>query len=155
MTQPYRPIPVRALRYVSSNLRAGDKVAISELYPQTAFLELGHTDYDIAVPILYDFALRKKGKLVDRNAAAEVIGNLDELQRAFAKNKRLWIVFDRDQMHARGSDVRWEFSGGRIWLYLQNNAHLVFRSSLWSVYLWDQDAGEYSNFREKPGNWYD
>ncbi len=147
--------PVRSLRYVSNNLREGDKVAISELYPQTAFLELGHTDYDIAVPILYDFALRKKGKLVDRNAAAEVIGNLDELQRAFAENKRLWIVFDRDQMHARGSNVRWEFSGGRVWLYLQNNAHLMFRSSLWSVYLWDQDSGEYSNFRQKQGNWYD
>jgi len=147
--------PVRALRYVANNLRAGDRVAISELYPQASLLELGHTDYDIAVPILYDFALRKKGKLVDRNAAAEVIGNLDELQRAFAKNQRLWIVFDRDQMHARGSGVRWEFPGGRIQLYLENNAHLMFRSSLWSVYLWDQDAGEYSTFREKPGNWFD
>jgi hypothetical protein len=147
--------PVRALRYVANNLRAGDRVAISELYPQAALLETGRTDYDIAVPILYDFALRKKGKLVDRNAAAEVVGNLDELQRAFAKNQRLWIVFDRDQMHARGSGVRWEFPAGRILLYLQNNAHLVFRSSLWSVYLWDQNSGEYSSFREKPGNWFD
>jgi hypothetical protein len=147
--------PVRALRYVANNLRAGDRVAISELYPQAALLEAGRADYDIAVPILYDFALRKKGKLVDRNAAAEVLGNLDELQRAFAKNQRLWIVFDRDQMHARGNDIRWEYPGGRILLYLRNNAHLVFRSSLWSVYLWDQNAGEYSSFREKPGNWFD
>jgi len=38
---------------------------------------------------------------------------------------------------------------------LQNNAHLMFRSSLWSVYLWDQDSGEYSTFRQKQGNWYD
>ena len=147
--------PVRALRYVQNNLRPGDKVAISELYPQAAFLELGRTDYDIAVPILYDFALRKKGRLVDRNAAAEVVGNLSELQQIFAKNQRLWIVFDRDQMHARGNDIRWEYPGGRILLYLRNNAHLVFRSSLWSVYLWDQGAGEYSTFREKPGNWFD
>jgi hypothetical protein len=147
--------PVRALRYVSNNLRSGDRVAITELYPQAALLETGRTDYDIAIPILYDFALRKKGKLVDRNGAAEVVGNLDELQRAFARNQRLWIVLDRDLMHARGSGVRWEFPGGRTLLYLQTNAHLMFRSPLWSVYLWDQNAGEYSSFRENPGNWFD
>jgi hypothetical protein len=147
--------PVRALRYVASNLRAGDRVAISELYPQAALLETGRSDYDVAVPILYDFALRKKGTLVDRNAAAEVVGNFDELQRAFAKNQRLWIIVDRDKMQGHGSSIQWEFSAGRILLYLQNNAHLVFRSSLWSVYLWDQSAGQYSNFREKPANWFD
>jgi Dolichyl-phosphate-mannose-protein mannosyltransferase len=147
--------PVRALRYVAGNLRVGDRVAISELYPQAALIETGRSDYDMAVPILYDFALRKKGRLVDRNAAAEVIGNFDELQRAFSKNQRLWIIVDRDKMQGHGSSIQWNFSAGRILLYLQNNAHLVFRSSLWSVYLWDQSAGHYSTFREKPANWFD
>jgi hypothetical protein len=147
--------PTRALAFVKNNLRSGDRVAISELYPQAALLETGRADYDIAVPILYDFALRKKGKLVDRNGAAEVVGNLDELQRAFAENDRLWVVFDRDQMHARSKDVLWEYPAGRLQLFLRNNARLVFRSYLWSVYLWDRNAGQYSTFREKPGNWFE
>lgn len=147
--------PTRAARYVAANLRSGDKVAISELYPQVALLETGRCDYDLAIPILYDFALRKRGKLVDRNAAAEVIGNLDELQRAFTNNERLWIVFDREQMHAHGADIHWEYSAARVQLYLRNNARLVFRSHLWSVYLWDRNVGHYSTFREKPGNWFE
>jgi Dolichyl-phosphate-mannose-protein mannosyltransferase len=147
--------PTRALAFVAHNLRSGDRLAISELYPQAALLETGRSDYDVAVPILYDFALRKKGKLVDRNAAAEVVGNLDELQRAFAQHERLWVVFDRDQMHSRSRDVLWEYPAGRIQLFLRNNARLVFRSYLWSVYLWDRNAGQYSNFREKPGNWFE
>jgi Dolichyl-phosphate-mannose-protein mannosyltransferase len=147
--------PTRALAFVKNNLRAGDRVAISELYPQAALLETGRSDYDIAVPILYDFALRKKGKLVDRNGAAEVVGNLDELQRAFAANDRLWVVFDRDQMHSRSKDVLWEYPAGRLQLFLRNNARLMFRSYLWSVYLWDRNAGQYSTFREKPGNWFE
>jgi hypothetical protein len=147
--------PTRALAFVKDNLRAGDRVAISELYPQAALLETGRSDYDIAVPILYDFALRKKGKLVDRNGAAEVVGNLDELQRAFSQHERLWVVFDRDQMHSRSKDVLWQYPAGRIQLFLRNNARLVFRSYLWSVYLWDRNAGQYSTFREKPGNWFE
>jgi hypothetical protein len=145
----------RALAFVRNNLRAGDRVAISELYPQAALLETGRSDYDIAVPILYDFTLRKKGKLVDRNGAAEVVGNLDELQRAFAEHDRLWVVFDRDQMHSRSKDVLWEYPAGRLQLFLRNNARLMFRSYLWSVYLWDRNAGQYSTFREKPRNWFE
>jgi hypothetical protein len=147
--------PTRALAFVADNLRAGDRIAISELYPQAALLETGRSDYDLAVPILYDFTLRKKGKLIDRNGAAEVVGNLDELQRAFAQHERLWVVFDRDQMHSRSQDVLWEYPAGRIQLFLRNNARLVFRSYLWSVYLWDRNAGQYSTFREKPGNWFE
>jgi Dolichyl-phosphate-mannose-protein mannosyltransferase len=147
--------PTRALTFVARNMRPGDRIAISELYPQAALLETGRSDYDVAVPILYDFSLRKRGKLVDRNAAAEVVGNLGELQRAFAQQERLWVVFDRDQMHSRSGDVLWQYPAGRIQLFLRNNARLVFRSYLWSVYLWDRNAGRYSTFREKPGNWFE
>jgi Dolichyl-phosphate-mannose-protein mannosyltransferase len=145
----------RALRFVSKNLRVGDKIAISELYPQAALLETGQSDYDIADPILYDFALRKEGKLIDRNAGAEVIGNVDELRRAFAKSDRVWVVFDREQMHSRQKDILWEYPAGRLQLFLRSNARLVFRSYLWSVYLWDRTAGQYSSFREKPDNWFE
>src|SRR5260370_15840449 len=76
--------PTRALAFVADNLRAGDRIAISELYPQAALLETGRSDYDISVPILYSFTLRKKGELVDRNGAAEFLGNLTDLKRASA-----------------------------------------------------------------------
>ena len=130
-------------------------MAITEPVPDAALLETGQSDYDLSIPILYDFALRKKGKLVDRNAAAEVIGNVNELQRAIAKNERLWIVIDRYEMHSIGKDILWQYPAARDQLYLRTNCRLAFRSFLWSVYLWDRNAGHYSSFREQPGNWFE
>jgi hypothetical protein len=147
--------PTRALRYVAENLRPGDRIATSEPLPAAALLDAGQSDYDLSFPILFDFVLREKGKLVDRNAGAEAIGNLDELQQAFAKNKRLWIVFSREVMHARGENILWQHTGGRVQLYLHNNCRLAFRSYRYSVYLWDRNAGHYSSFREKPANWFE
>ena len=147
--------PTQALRFVAENLRPGDQIVTMEPYPDAALLETGQSDYDLSIPILYDFAFRKRGKLVDRNTGAEIIGNLDELQRAFAQHDRLWIVCDREQLHTRGIDLQWMFPAARVRLYLRNNTRLVFRSYLWSVYLWDRNAGHYSSFREKPGNWFE
>lgn len=101
------------------------------------------------------YIMRRQGALVDRNGGAQVIGSVNDLEQAFAKNERLWIVFNREQAGARGSAIDWQYPAGRFQLYLRNNAHLVFRSYLWSVYLWDRNAGEYSSFREKPGNWFE
>ena len=145
----------RALRYVSQNLRPEDRIAICELYPQASLIEAGRVDYDLSVPILYDFAVRKKGILVDRNGAAKLLGNLSALQRAFAQNDRLWVIYDEDQMHAEGMDVLWGYAAGRVNLFLQNNARLVFRSHLWDVYLWDRNAGIYSTFKEQPNDWFE
>src|SRR5580704_17867308 len=146
--------PTGALRFVAENLRAGDRIAITEVFPQAALIETGQCDYDLSAPIRYDYVYRKRGGLIDRNAGAQVIGNLDELERAFAKNDRLWIVFSRSQLTDRVLPIQWGYPGARLQLFLRNNARLVFRSYLWSVYLWDRNAGEYSSFREKPGNWF-
>ena len=147
--------PMRALRFVAENLRPGDRIATSEPHPDAALLDAGQSDYDLSFPILHDFVLRKEGKLVDRSTASEVIGNLDELQQAFADNDRLWLVCSREQMHARGEAILWRYPGARVQLYLRNNSRLVFRSYRWSVYLWDRNAGHYSSFREKPANWFE
>jgi hypothetical protein len=147
--------PTHALRFVAENLRPGDRIAVAEPHPDAALIETGHSDYDLSVPILYDFVWRKRGQLVDRNTAAEVIGNIDELQQAFAKNERLWVVIDRYQMHGFGEKILWQYPAARVQLYLRSNARLVFRSYLWSVYLWDRNAGQYSSFRQKPGNWFE
>ena len=146
--------PTGALRFVAENLRAGDRIAITEVFPQAALIETGQCDYDLGTPIRYDYVYRKRGGLIDRNAGAQVIGNLDELERAFAKNDRLWIIFSRSQLTDRVLPIQWGYPGARVQLYLRKNARLVFRSYLWSVYLWDRNAGEYSSFREKPGNWF-
>jgi hypothetical protein len=146
--------PTSALRFVAENLRAGDRIAITEVFPQAALIETGQCDYDLATPIRYDYVYRKGGGLIDRNAGARVIGNLDELERAFAENDRLWIIFSRQALTDRVLPIQWGYPGARVQLYMRNNARLVFRSYLWSVYLWDRNAGQYSSFREKPGNWF-
>jgi Dolichyl-phosphate-mannose-protein mannosyltransferase len=147
--------PTQPLAYVRDNFRPGDRLAITEPYPDAAYVETGRCDYDISIPILYDFSYRRGGHLVDRNGGGDVIANLDELQRAFAKTDRLWIVFDRYTLHARGEKILWEYPAARVQLFLQNNCKLVYRSYLWSVYLWDRKDGHYSTFREKPNDWFE
>jgi hypothetical protein len=144
-----------ALRYVAENLRPEDRVAITQPHPHAALFETGRCDYALAVPILYDYDLRREGELIDRNGGAPVIGNLDGLQEAFAKNERLWIVVNRAQTGGFGRQIFWQNPAGRVQLYLQSNSQLVFRTYLWSVYLWDRNAGQYQPFREKPGGWYE
>jgi Dolichyl-phosphate-mannose-protein mannosyltransferase len=144
-----------ALRYVAENLRPGDRVAITEPHPHAALFETGQCDYALSIPILYDYVVRRQGELVDRNGGAHVIGNLENLQQAFAKNERLWIVFNRAQAGALGTEIPWQNPAARIQLYLRSNSRLVFRSYLWSVYLWDRNAGQYLPFREKPGSWFE
>jgi hypothetical protein len=147
--------PVRALRFVSDNLRSGDRIAISECFPQAALLETGRCDYDLNIPIYYDFVYRKGSYLLDRNAGARTIGHVDELRRLFAQNERLWVAFCRQQIMLRDRDIQWKYPGARAESYLRENAQLVYRSYLWDVFLWDRRAGQYSPFREKPGNWFD
>jgi len=144
-----------ALRYVAENLRPGDHLAITEPHPHAALFETGKSDYAVSIPVLYDYIMRRQGALVDRNGGAQVIGSVNDLQQAFAKNERLWVVFNREQAGARGSAIDWQYPAARFQLYLRNNAQLVFRSYLWSVYLWDRNAGRYSSFREQPGNWFE
>ena len=147
--------PTQALRYISQNLRPGDKVLSMEPHPDAALLETGRSDYDLSIPILYDFAYRRNGTLVDRNAGAKIVANVNELQKAFANNDRLWIACSREQFHARGHDIPWVFPAARVQLFLRNNARLMFRSYQWSVYLWDRNAGHYSTFRQKAEDWFE
>ena len=136
---------IASMSYVSQNLRPGDKVMVSELYPQIALEEIRKPDYDLAVPIYFDYVYRRQGKLLDRNGGAEVVGNIDELQRVFAKNDRLWIVYNRQPDMVRTKKILWQYPAGRVQLFLRENARLMFSSYLWSVYL-GQIAGIYFRF---------
>ena len=45
------PDSTGACRYVASQIRPGDKTMVTEPHPHAAFLEIGHADYDLSVPV--------------------------------------------------------------------------------------------------------
>ena len=137
-----------ALRWVKSNLKADDKIAITEPHPHAALLELGRVDYDLAVPLLYDFVYLKDGVLVDRNAGAKVIANLADLESAVLKSERLWVLVNREKFRSRNKNIRWEYPGARVELFLRQNFEVAYESYLWTVYLWDPKVGHYKSFNK-------
>ena len=148
--------PNSSLTYVRNELRAGDKVMITEPHPHAALLELGQVDYDLVVPILYDFTyndLSSGGVLRDRNGNAIVVNRLAQLQSIFAQQDRVWILLNREKFRSRKKNLRWEYPGAREELFIRQNCELKFRGYLWHVYLWDQNHGSYSTFRKESGNW--
>ncbi|MEM6886404.1 MAG: hypothetical protein AAF571_15390, partial [Verrucomicrobiota bacterium] len=136
-----------AFQYISSNLRPGDKVAATEPHPHGMLIETGQSDYDIAFPLLYDFTYLKNGRLVDRNANARVISTLDQLQSVMQKHDRLWVAINREKFRSRGKNIRWEYPGARVEKFLRSNFTVKYSSYLWTVFLWDADAGKYKTFR--------
>jgi hypothetical protein len=136
----------RALRFVAMNLRPADRIAITKAHPPAALLEAGRADYNLAFPVLYDYMWRYKGVLIDRNAGSEVIAKVTALQRAIAKHERIWFLIDREKFRSGGKDIPWEYPSARAGLFLRENCLLAFRSCLWSVYLWDSNAGKFSNY---------
>jgi Dolichyl-phosphate-mannose-protein mannosyltransferase len=141
------PDSTGACRYVASQIRPGDKTMVTEPHPHAAFLEIGHADYDLSVPVLMDFVVLKHGKLIDRNAGAEAVGSLAQLQQVMMRDDRVWILINKEKMRTRGKNIRWEYPGARIEEYLRQNAELKYRSPFWNVYLWDASVGRHRPFR--------
>ena len=136
-----------AFRYVYANLRPGDAVAANEPHPHAAHMEAGRATYDLTVPMLQDFVMLQKGRMVDRNAGAEVIGSIDDLMEACRTHERLWVVVNREKFRTRGKNLRWEYPGARLELYLRKNFQVAHRTYLWTVFLWDRSRGQYTGFR--------
>ncbi len=145
--------PITSLSYVKSELRADDKVMITEPHPHAAKIELGRVDYDLVVPILYDFTYNKNGVLRDRNGDAVVVNRLAQLQDILRREKRVWIILNREKFRSRKKNIRWEYPGAREELFIRKNCDLKFRSYLWSVYLWDSGGGELYQFRRESNSW--
>ena len=137
-----------AFRFVRGQLRPGDAIAANEPHPHAAHLEAGHVDYDLTVPMLHDFVMQSKGRLIDRNGGGEVIASLDDLMDACRKHERLWVVVNREKFRTRGKNIRWEYPAARIELFLRKNLQIEYRAYLWTVYLWDRTRGEFKGFRE-------
>nr|WP_303652776.1 glycosyltransferase family 39 protein [Paludisphaera mucosa] len=136
-----------AFRFIRGQLRPGDAIAANEPHPHAAYLEAGHVEYDLTVPLLQDFVMLQKGRLIDRNGGGEVIGSLDDLVEACRKHDRLWVVVNREKFRTRGKNIRWEYPAARIELFLRKNFQIAFRGYLWTVYLWDSSRGSYQGFR--------
>jgi len=136
-----------AFRYVRAHLRPGDAVVATEPHPHAAFVETGRADYDLAVPPLYDFLVLQDGHLVDRNGGALAIGSLDELMAVCRRHERLWIVVNREKLRSRGKNLRWEYPGARVELFLRKNCAVAHHTYLWTVFLWDRSLGTYTPFR--------
>ncbi|MFO0957687.1 MAG: glycosyltransferase family 39 protein [Isosphaeraceae bacterium] len=137
-----------AFRFVRGQLRPGDAIAANEPHPHAAYLEAGRVDYDLTVPLLHDFVMLKGGRLIDRNGGAETIASLDDLVDACKRHERLWVVVNREKFRTRGKNLRWEYPGARIELFLRKNMRVAYRSYMWTVFLWDQSEGHYAPFRE-------
>jgi len=138
-----------ALQFVKQRLMDTDKIAITEPHPHAAKLELGRVDYDLAVPLLYDFVYKKDSKLVDRNGSAQVIAGVDDLQKAVESNERLWVLVNREKFRSRGKNIRWEYPGARVELFLRENFEVKYETYLWTVFLWDASLGRYKSFRKR------
>jgi hypothetical protein len=145
--------PISALAYVRSELRDVDKIMITEPHPHAAKIEAGRVDYDLVVPILYDFTYNDNGVLRDRNGNAEVVNRMAQLQKIFATNERVWVIVNREKFRSRKKNIRWEYPGAREELFLRENCQLKFRSYLWSVFLWDRGSGELKSFRKESDAW--
>ena len=148
--------PISALEYVREHLRAEDKIMITEPHPHAAKIELGRVDYDLVVPILYDFTyqdLSTGGSLRDRNGNSLVVNRLAQLQQIFKENKRMWIILNREKFRSRKKNIRWEYPGAREELFIRQNCDLKYSAYLWDVYLWDAAGGEYEIFRAESNQW--
>jgi len=137
-----------AFAYIRTHLRSDDAVAATEPHPHGMLLETGRSDYDIAFPTLFDFAYNREGALVDRNGGATVISSVEDLQTAFARHDRLWIAINREKFRTRGKNLRWEYPGARAEHFLRSNCSIEWQGYLWTVFLWDAEAGQYQGFRQ-------
>jgi hypothetical protein len=137
-----------ALAYVRENRGSEDAVAITAPHTAAALCEVGRVDYDIEIPLLHDFVYRKNGRLIDRNAGAEVISKLDQLQDACARHERIWVVLNRDiRFRSPGERIAWQDPGGRFDLFVRTNLELKYQTYLTDVFLWDGSKGRLRGFR--------
>ena len=137
-----------AFAYVREHLAPEDALAVAAPHTAAAICEVGRVEYDLELPLLHDFVYRKNGRLIDRNAGAEVISKLDELQDACGRHRRLWVVLNRDiRFRSPGEKIVWQDPGGRVDLFVRTNFELMHQTYLTDVFLWDGSKGRLRTFR--------
>ncbi|MEQ8837020.1 MAG: hypothetical protein RID07_09480, partial [Lacipirellulaceae bacterium] len=76
-----------AMRFVNSQRRPGDKLMATEPHTHAGHLEGGGVDYDLSIPLLYDFVVMRDGKLVDRNAGGGSRGKPSQATESFPRER--------------------------------------------------------------------
>jgi hypothetical protein len=137
-----------AFQYIQSQLRPGDIIVVTQPHAKGALMEIGRVDYELHIPMVYDFVLREDGRLVERGAGAGVIYSVQQFQKLCANHERVWIAIDREQYPFRGERIRFSHAGARMELFLRKNTEVMHRTHLWNVYLWDANRGLYRTFRQ-------
>ncbi len=137
-----------ALQFVRSHSLPGDVILTHEALPSALDLEGGKADRSFMIPIYHDFFLLDKGRLVDRNSGLEVVGSLNELAQLCGKNRRVWVIVNREKFRFKGQEIDWSIPGARVELFMRRNMQVMHRSLTWTVFLWDANRGHYSQFRE-------
>ncbi|MCE9548038.1 MAG: glycosyltransferase family 39 protein [Planctomycetia bacterium] len=139
-----------AFQYIRSQLRPGDLIVVTQPHAKGALMEIGRVDYEMHIPLVYDFVLRQNGRLVERGAGAGVIYSVEQFQKLCAEHGRVWVAIDREQFPFRGEQIRFSHTGARMELFLRRNTQIMHRTHLWNVYLWDANRGVYRTFRDSP-----
>jgi Dolichyl-phosphate-mannose-protein mannosyltransferase len=136
-----------SFQYIRSQFRPGDVVMTTQPQGKSAWLEIGKCDYEMHIPVIYDFVLKENGNLVDRGSGAKAVTSLEQLQDICAKHSRLWVAIDREKIRTYGEKIMWQYPAARVELFLRKNFQLKYSTHLWDVYLWDANDGRYLSFR--------
>ena len=135
-----------ALHHIAERSAPDDLVIVTEPHSHLALLTAGRVSGYLSFPLLYDFQVEQEGRIVDRNAGAPVLSTLDDVMALMERDARVWFAISREKLRSRGRNLRWEYPGARMELFLRRNCELVFHSNLWSVFLWDPAAGRLRSF---------
>lgn len=138
-----------SFQYIRTQLRPGDIVMATQPHAKATLIETGRSDYEVHIPIIYDFVLRDDdtGKIIDRGAGAEAVTSVKQLQEICMQHKRVWIAINREKQHSQGKKIFWQYPGARMEVFLRKNLQLMHRTHLWDVFLWDADRAHYVPFR--------
>jgi hypothetical protein len=137
-----------AFQYIRSQLRPSDLIVVTQPHAKGAMMEIGRVDYELHIPMVYDFVLRQDGRLVERGAGAGVIFSVEQFQKLCMEHERVWVAVDREQFPFRGERIRFAHAGARMELFLRKNTEVMHRTHVWNVYLWDANRGLYRSFRQ-------
>jgi len=88
-----------AFAWVKKHWQAGDRVMT--VHPSAAYLYLGRSDYyatQTTARVLLD---DESEELIDRYVGSQLVDSVDELNRAFSEEGRLWFVVDTNRLFGR------------------------------------------------------
>jgi len=88
-----------AFAWVNEHWQAGDRVMT--VHPSAAYLYLDRSDYYASQRTARVLLDEESEELIDRYVGSQLIDSVDELDRAFSEEGRLWFVVDTSRLFGR------------------------------------------------------